>query len=218
MIWRAMEKPKAVLLDWDGTLYDSTQLCFEIYEELFRRFKVKEISLQEFRQDFSADYHTYQKMHGIGKDAWEKFDDAWDGVYLEKKGKAKIFENSVPTLQALRKLKVPVGLVTNATKGRIASELSSLKIKHYFDAVVTIEDADWQFKPSPKLIEIACGQLNISAEHCIYVGDMIEDVMAGKAAGALTGVVATGVHTLDKLLKEEPDFIFSDISEVLTVL
>ncbi|MFH1470769.1 MAG: HAD-IA family hydrolase, partial [Candidatus Micrarchaeota archaeon] len=111
----------------------------------------------------------------------------------------------------------PVGLVTNATKGRIQGEIGKLGLGEYFSAVVTIEDADWKFKPSPRMVEIACDELKVNKGETLYVGDMVEDVLAGKSAGAMTGVVSTGVHRIEKLIKAEPDFIFGDIGEVPSV-
>jgi HAD superfamily hydrolase (TIGR01549 family) len=213
-----MRRPGAVLFDWDGTLYDSARLCFEIYEELFKRFGLGRITFLEFRRDFSGDYHRYQEKHGLGPEAWPEFDSAWYEVYYSKQGRARPFGNSFRALGKLKELGVPAGLVTNATRKRIDVELEKLGMRGYFGAVVTIEDADWEFKPSPRMIEIACNALGLSGRDVLYVGDMAEDVQAGKAAGSITGVVATGIHTLERLLQEGPDFVFSDVGEVPGVL
>jgi len=213
-----MQTPEAVLFDWDGTLYDSSRLCFEIYEELFARFGVGTITFDEFRRDFSGDYHRYQEMHGLGKGMWKKFDAAWYEIYYSKKEGAKPFANAKNTLAKLHKAKIPLGLVTNGTKKRILGELANLSFGDYFKTVVTIEDAEWEFKPSPRLVNMACDELGLAHEKVIYIGDMAEDVIAGKRAGAMTGVVTTGVHTLERLLPEGPDFIFADVGEVPGVL
>lgn len=216
-----MNVPNAVLFDWDGTLYDSSRLCFEIYKELFLRFHAGELTFAKFRRDFSGDYHRFQQMHGIGPDRWEAFDSAWYEVYYEKqkgKDRAAPFPNTRKTLQRLLELGVPTGVVTNATRDRMHGEISELGFGKYLKAIVTIEDANWQFKPSPKLVELACERMGIDERTAIYIGDMVEDVQAGKSAGTMTGVVSTGVHTLDRLAKQSPDFIFADAGEVLEVL
>ncbi len=209
-----MRKPKAVLFDWDGTLYDSVKLCFEIYEELFGRFGVGRITFEEFRDEFSGDYHRYQEKHGLGPEMWPKVDDAWYELYYARQGEAGLFSNSISALERLHSMKVPLGLVTNATRKRIGGEVMQLKLGNYFGAIVTIEDADWEFKPSPRMIEMACDELKVNKGEALYVGDMVEDVLAGKRAGAMTGVVATGVHAIGKLEKESPDFIFADVGDV----
>ncbi len=212
-----MDKPKAVLFDWDGTLYDSVKLCFEIYEELFERFGAGKITFEEFRSDFSGDYHRYQAKHGLGEKMWPKVDAAWYDIYYAKQDGAKLFSKTKPTLMALEKMGIPIGLVTNATKKRIEGELSKLGLLGYFGTVAAIEDAEWEFKPSPRLINIACEELRVNKGDALYIGDMAEDVIAGKRAGARTGVVATGVHTIRKLALEEPDFIFENVGDVLGV-
>ncbi|MFH0817061.1 MAG: HAD family hydrolase [Candidatus Micrarchaeota archaeon] len=209
-----MRRPNVVLFDWDGTLYDSVKLCFEIYQELFRRFRVGELTYEAFRREFSGDYHRYQEKHGLGPKMWPKVDAAWYKIYFKRQGEAKPFSNTLGTLKRLDELSIPVGLVTNATKSRLKGELKSLGIGGYFKVVVAIEDADWEFKPQPKMIEIACEKLKADKKHALYVGDMVEDILAGKRAGVMTGAVGTGVHTIEKLAREEPDFIFADIGEV----
>ena len=209
-----MNAPKAVLFDWDGTLYDSVKLCFEIYEELFERFGAGKITFEGFRNDFSGDYHRYQAKHGLGEKMWPKVDAAWYEIYYAKQEKAKLFPNTKRTLENLHSKEIPIGLVTNATKKRIEGELSKLGLVDYFGIVATIEDADWEFKPSPRLINIACRELKVNKGEALYVGDMAEDVIAGKRAGAMTGVVATGVHTIGKLALESPDFIFENVGDV----
>jgi HAD superfamily hydrolase (TIGR01662 family) len=200
-----MNKPKAVLFDWDGTLYDSSILCFEIYRELFCRFGAGELTFEEFRRDFSGDYHKFQEKHGLDSTRWDEFDSAWYEIYYSKQkgeSKAKLFPNAKKTLKRMHDSGIPVGIVTNATRNRMKGEISELKLGGYLAAVVTIEDADWQFKPSPKLVNLACEQMGIEKNTAIFIGDMAEDVKAGKGAGVITGVVTTGVHTLEKLLKE----------------
>ena len=209
-----MDKPKAALFDWDGTLYDSVKLCFEIYEELFERFGAGKITFEDFRNDFSGDYHRYQAKHGLGKEMWPKVDAAWYEIYYSRQKKAKLFSKTKPTLMALQKIGIPTGLVTNATKKRIEGELSKLGLARFFSSVATIEDAGWEFKPSPRLISLACEELRVNKGDALYIGDMVEDVIAGKRAGARTGVVATGIHTIEKLSLEEPDFIFEDVGDV----
>lgn len=209
-----MRKPKAVLFDWDGTLYDSARLCFDIYEELFRRFGVGAVTYQEFRRDFTGDYHRYLTAKGIGKDKWGDFDRSWYEIYYSKKDKAKPFPESKKALEKLRRLGIPLGLVTNAERERMDGELGRLGLGKFFGSVVTIEDAEWEFKPSPRMVLLACEELGVKPADALYVGDMAEDVIAGRGAGAITGAVPTGIHLAERLIREKPDFLFSSVEDV----
>ncbi|MFH1448195.1 MAG: HAD family hydrolase [Candidatus Micrarchaeota archaeon] len=213
-----MRKPKAVLFDWDGTLYDSAKVCFKIYKDLFKRFGAGDITYDGFRREFSADYHTYQQKHGLGEDKWKDFDNAWYELYYSRADQSSPFPYADETLSTLHAMGVPLGLVTNANRKRMNTELKRLGMYKYFTTVVTAEDVGWELKPSPKPVERACDLLDVDRRMIIYIGDMLEDIISGSAAGVMTGAVPTGIHTLDKLLTGEPDFIFADARGVLEVL
>jgi phosphoglycolate phosphatase len=49
---------------------------------------------------------------------------------------------------------------------------------------------------------------------CIIVGDSVNDVRAGKAAGARTVALLSGLFLREELIKECPDLILPDVSEL----
>jgi N-acetyl-D-muramate 6-phosphate phosphatase len=46
--------------------------------------------------------------------------------------------------------------------------------------------------PSPETLLIACYQMGVKPENCMYVGDAERDIIAGKAAGMKTVVALFG--------------------------
>jgi phosphoglycolate phosphatase len=49
---------------------------------------------------------------------------------------------------------------------------------------------------------------------CIIAGDSVNDVRAGKAAGAATVAVLSGLYKCEELVKECPDLILKDLTEL----
>jgi phosphoglycolate phosphatase len=67
-------------------------------------------------------------------------------------------------------------------------------------------------KPSPEAL-IQCGEaLNLELCDCLIVGDSVNDVRAGKAAGARTVAVLSGLYTHEELIREFPDLILPDVT------
>jgi phosphoglycolate phosphatase-like HAD superfamily hydrolase len=54
--------------------------------------------------------------------------------------------------------------------------------------------------------------LNVESNDCIIAGDSINDVRAGKAAGAGTVALLSGLFHSEELIKEKPDLILNDVS------
>lgn len=62
--------------------------------------------------------------------------------------------------------------------------LEYIGIKEYFGAILTSRDAPP--KPNPKMITLALSKLGVPAQEAIFIGDNLEDVMAGTAANVRT--------------------------------
>ena len=51
----------------------------------------------------------------------------------------------------------------------------------------------------------------------IALGDLPSDIEDGKTAGVKTGAVLTGPVDASKLVNANPDYIFTDLNDVLTI-
>jgi AHBA synthesis associated protein len=96
-------------------------------------------------------------------------------------------------------------------KQAIITELECFGISQYFTHVVTALDTA-KPKPSPEAL-IKCVQaLDVNICDCIITGDSVNDIRAGKAAGAKTVAVLSGLFQYEELIKEHPDLILNDVT------
>jgi phosphoglycolate phosphatase-like HAD superfamily hydrolase len=87
-------------------------------------------------------------------------------------------------------------------------------LKDCIDIVITRNEVQ-RLKPAPDAIIECIKMLDLSPEDCIYIGDSVVDILAGKSAGTKTVGVLTGVSSYENLKKENPDIIIRDISELM---
>lgn len=80
------------------------------------------------------------------------------------------------------------GIVTNKLTKQTHSILEHLKFSHR-PGVIVCGDTCAKAKPDPTPILHACDKLKTTPAACVFIGDAITDVMAGKAAGT-TNLVA----------------------------
>jgi len=208
---------KAVLFDWDGTLYDSIDASFRIYEELFKKYANLDLTCDYFRETFIVNYHRYYAMHGIPESKWEEVDNHWLKRFHEMEGKIHLFPGVKEMLKEVYDRKIKIGLVSNGTGGRIKKEMRKNAIYDYFAAVIT-DDEIKDFKPNPIGVQEALKAVGVDAKHAVYVGDMAEDVGAGKNAGTSTAAVTWGAHSIQRLKPAEPDYIIKKPKELLEIL
>jgi len=212
-----MPRFKAILFDWDGTLFDSTRACYEVYQEILPRFGVPRFSFEEFRRDFIADYRKFYIQKGIPARRLPEVDDAWRMAFSEREEGIGIFPFVQPLLTKLYNGDVKLALVSNGDGYRVREELARHRIFDAFACVVTKDEVE-EFKPSPEGVEYALRALGAEPGKALYVGDMAEDVLAGKSAGAKTAGVLTGLHSRERLEEAGPDFILKNAGEVLALL
>ncbi|MEM3555993.1 MAG: HAD-IA family hydrolase [Candidatus Micrarchaeia archaeon] len=208
---------RAVLFDWDGTLYDSIGASFKIYQELFKKYANLNLSSDYFKNTFIVDYHKYYAMHGIPESKWEEVDNLWLKRFHEMEEKLHLFPGVMEMLKKLKKMKLKLAVVSNGTGGRIKKEMRKNGIYEYFDAVIT-DDEVKEFKPNPKGVLEALKIMGVTNSVALYVGDMIEDVEAGRNAGVKTAAVTWGAHSLERLKPSKPDYIIKKIDELIGII
>ncbi len=76
-------------------------------------------------------------------------------------------------------------------------------------------------KPSPMIVEWGVARLGVPADECLVVGDRLEtDMVMGRAAGARTALVLTGVTRRSQLatFPVQPDYVLENIGGILPLL
>jgi HAD superfamily hydrolase (TIGR01549 family) len=205
-----------VLFDYDGTLLDSTAITYESFKEAFAELGYGDLGLEFFRKEFSMNHDEMYRKMGVRKEDVKKVEDVWWGYWEVMKDEIELFPETTPTLEKLKSLGIGIGLVSDGRGSRIKENFERFGIGKYFSIVVTRDDAD-ENKPSPKRLLVALEKIKKGGDECIYVGDRVEDIRAGRAAGVVTGCVCNGIHRLEWLLREEPDFIFHDVGGVVDI-
>jgi putative hydrolase of the HAD superfamily len=119
------------------------------------------------------------------RDAWEVFDDV------------------VPTLEALRGQGVRLGIVSN-WDSRLPAVLERLELAPYFDAV-TVSSIAGVEKPDPRIFHRALRELGATALSTLHVGDLPETDLEGARAAGLLGVLVDRAGRLDPSLGALPD-------------
>ena len=98
-----------------------------------------------------------------------------------------IYDDTIPTLEKLRSLNIPLGVLSNFDS-RLYRVLRALNLADFFESI-TISTEVGVAKPDPKIFEIALSKHGCEPENAWHVGDSLrEDYEAANAAG-LRGVL-----------------------------
>jgi phosphoglycolate phosphatase len=97
----------------------------------------------------------------------------------------------------------------NVPKHAITAELTQFHIAQYFTHIITAMDTH-KPKPSPEALINTVKTLDVNICDCLIVGDSTSDIQAGKAAGAKTVAVLTGLFSRQELARQNPDLILKN--------
>lgn len=128
---------------------------------------------------------------------------------------SRIFDAVVPVLAALDVASIRWGIVTNKIARYTQPVVQGLGLASRA-AVVISGDSTPHAKPHPAPLLEAARRLGVSAGDCVYVGDDLRDVQAGRAAGMRTVAAAWGYLGLGEPISDwNADVVIESPGELL---
>ncbi len=184
-------KIKAIILDIDGVLLDSTKQLIKFHKMVAKLLGLRIPEDREFSvlwgrpiEDFlktlwpDADINEYRRV------AREIFDK--EVIKFPPIKGAKI------TLDKLKELGLKLGIVTGRRKKYTIKHMKEAGFDlNMFDVVISSEDTK-KHKPRPEPILHACKLLKIKPEEAVYVGDSLLDYQSAKRANVKFIAVLSG--------------------------
>jgi len=120
-------------------------------------------------------------------------------------------------LEELDRKGLKIALFTDGSSYRVFREVNHLHIDKYFDTVLSAQSIG-KLKPDPLGLEIIISALRSKKSKTVYVGDMVDDILAAKEAGIDSCSVATGLSSFQELAEYKPNYTFYNMEEIKTNL
>ena len=205
-------KAKGIFFDLDGTIVDSTEAYLEAARIAFQTIG-QTLPANETALDIPKRLEQGFSITDITNHDSKKFLNVYLKTYYAiTRQKTKLIPNVSVTLEGLsEKNKLALITMRYVPKQAIVKELEFFGVSKYFSHVVTALDT-FKPKPSPEAIMSCVQALDVEICDCVIAGDSVNDVRAGKAAGAHTVGVLSGLFRSEELVKENPDLILNDVT------
>jgi phosphoglycolate phosphatase len=190
-----MAHPRVVLFDLDGTLVDTAPdlglaLNIQLERHGFSAMPISAIrpyashgsmGLLKLGFGLTPEHASFDEMR-------VEYLNLYDEVFLTS---PILFHGMKEVLAKIEANGQQWGIVTNKPKRFTHRLIKAMGLDHRAACVVSGDDAA-RPKPYPDTLNLACKQLNVTANNCLYVGDASRDIEAGKAAGMKTVVALYG--------------------------
>lgn len=214
-----MRRFRAVILDMDGTLVDSSEAHLKAWAMAAEVLGV-EVSEARIRSEFgksSIDMAKAFLPRSRMSDA-SKFARLKDRIFMERcLGLVKPIAGALEVLMRFREMGLRSAVASSNPRMLIVEVLSRTGLMPYVDVVVGSEDVE-RGKPHPDMVAEAVRRLGVKPCEAVYVGDTVYDIEAGRAAGVFTVAVLTGDSSRDELENAGPCMVLEDLKALLRFL
>ncbi len=135
------------------------------------------------------------------------------GDFRTRKDECGIFPGIDEIILGLKKAGYKLAIFSNNKKSYVLEALRKHDLQGNFAQILGFNEVS-KTKPDPegllKILELE----NVPAEKAVFIGDMVTDIKAGKAANVDTIAIASGLVARDKLEKEAPAKVVANTQEL----
>ena len=200
------KKPRALLLDLDGTIADTLPLIFDAFRHAVAPWRDRPPTDAEIEATFGPPERACiaaMVPEGEVDEAEENFH-----AYYETRLGAMVplIEGVEEAIDHARSLGWRVGVFTG--KGRRSAEftLAELGLRDRVEHIVSGDDVG-RPKPDPEGLHQAATALGVEPARILFAGDSPVDVAAARDAGARSAGVLWAAFLPDRLRQARPDFL-----------
>ena len=190
---------KALLLDLDGTLLDTAPDFISAIQHMLQHRGLTPICDDELRNTVTnGSAGIINKAFNIEQDhqQFKTLQEEFLSLYYDNiANKTALFPGLKAVLDNCDSNSIAWGVVTNKPWKYTQAVLEQLGLAEQV-ATTICPDHVSQPKPDPEGLLLACSELSISPAECLYIGDHIRDIEAGRSAGMRT--IAAGWGYIDK--------------------
>jgi phosphoglycolate phosphatase len=206
-----VKRPKALLLDLDGTLVDSRD---DIATSLNAALAVHRIPPLELSRVYpmigdGARVLVTRALAAAGSNA--PIDDVlatFQGRYADE---PCVHTTLLDGAREVFACGIPCAVVTNKPRPITVRLLDRLGL-----VPAEIWAADGPLKPAPDSVLSVCNRLGIEPGEAWMIGDGPQDVGAGRAAGAFTVAILGGIADHDAVRAAKPDLVIGSLRELIS--
>ena len=220
MTGTAIRIPKdtgALLFDLDGTLVDSMWVWSDIDRDYLAAHGIQtDENIQQLIGGISMRQTAVLLKDHFGiEDPIEKMMDDWNQMAMDRYlHEVSVKEGGRDLLAWARKKGLRTAIATSNSRALCEAALAGCDLLHAFDAVVTGDEIQ-NGKPAPDIYLHTAEKVGVPPQHCLVFEDLVDGILAAKAAGCRVIAVLDAVTEEDNEKKIRlADGAVSDFTEL----
>ena len=201
---------KYVIFDFDGTIADTLELAFPIYNRIAPEYSVQQVSRQELELLRSRKLQDVMKSYGLSRLRLLS-------LLLRMRKEMSPYRRSRndqgmgDSLKEIGNAGFRLGILTSNSRKNVIHFLQH----HSLSGIIDFVYSGNNFFGKEMVIRRMLERENIARDSVVYVGDETRDIEACKKAGISVIAVSWGLNSRDILASLNPDHLADDPEELL---
>lgn len=212
-------KFEALVLDFDGTIADTSESIILTMQDTLKYFKNEDIEDEDIKRLIGLPlFEMFKSIKGFQEENIESAVKEYSVRYKNIcKNTVTMFEGVKETLENLHKKGVKLTIATSRGKDTLLLFLKELDIEHLFSFVACCDDVT-KHKPAPDVVNLVLEKINVNKDKALVIGDTIYDVGMGQNAGCESCAVTYGNNTLEEIKGSNPEYIIDKFSDLISIV
>lgn len=217
---------KAVIFDLDGTIVkfnlDYKTVRAETIQQLTKEgFPASIFSLNESIFAMLQKTKIYMENNGKNEQEIQKIKEKIfklaERYEIQAARDTELLPGVSETLKALKKMNLKLGLFTINCNQATNYLLKQLRLKRFFDAVATRDDAE-MVKPDPQHLAAVLQILGVKPEEALVVGDGVTDMKSAADLKAVGVGIPTEMSTPQALMRAGATSLITSLTDLPTLI
>lgn len=203
-----------IAFDWDGTLYDSTQIIVRCIQSA-----VVDVGGQKPTDEQAAYVIGMALMPALAhaapdvpKEKYPMLGERYRHYYAKHHEDLSLFEGVLPMLQALRERQHTLTVATGKSRKGLDDALLQVEIRGMFDGSRTADETAG--KPNPRMLHELMAEFGVPPERTLMIGDTTHDLEMAHNAGCASVAVSYGAHGTSDFGRWKPLMVAHNVSEL----
>ena len=203
-----------IAFDWDGTLFDSTDLITRCIQEAVR--DVGGAVPSDRDASYVIGMGLLQALAHAAPDVpverYPELGSRYRHHYIAHKHDISLFEGILEMLTELRSHQHWLAVATGKTRQGLDDALHSSELKGMFDSSRTVDETAG--KPHPRMLLELMSEFGVDPGRTLMIGDTTHDLQMAANAGCPSVAVSYGAHEPEAFHALQPLFIAHSVRQL----
>ncbi|MDD5110356.1 MAG: HAD family hydrolase [Patescibacteria group bacterium] len=207
---------RGILFDWNGTLVNDLLPAYRGWMACFHLLGLKEISLLEFRRTYALPWQSFYRRHGADASTIRRHRKELSVIYRRYQRNIRLSPGAKRLIRQLHARDIRLGILSDDPRTEIVRRLKRWGLRHAFTFIGTSER--YPPKPSPAGVRAFLRSAKRKPGEVLFVGDLPDDISAGRSAGVATVAYLKGWRPAAMLKKAKPGYAIQQLKEIFRLV